>query len=74
MSRLDAVSRSETTAMPSARLLRLTCLLAASVDVPVLEATDGACSLEEAHEFLALHPEGVMLKAVAGGGGRVTGH
>ena len=34
MSRLDAVSRSETTAMPSARLLRLTCLLAASVAVP----------------------------------------
>jgi acetyl/propionyl-CoA carboxylase alpha subunit/acetyl-CoA carboxylase carboxyltransferase component len=46
--------------------------LAKSCDVPVLDGTDGPASLEEIEAFLAaLGPGGaVMVKAVAGGGGR----
>ena len=43
-------------------------VLAEECDVPVLEGTNGATSLEAASEFLKAGP--VMLKAVAGGGGR----
>ncbi|HEU4732856.1 MAG TPA: biotin carboxylase N-terminal domain-containing protein, partial [Kofleriaceae bacterium] len=45
---------------------------AASCDVPILPGTERATSLAEAHELLrALGPGGaVMVKAVAGGGGR----
>ena len=42
--------------------------LASECDVPVLDGTKGATSLEEAAEFLARGP--IMLKAVGGGGGR----
>ncbi|NEB78148.1 ATP-grasp domain-containing protein [Streptomyces sp. SID14478] len=42
--------------------------LAVAADVPVLPGTDGATSLEEARAFLADGP--VMVKALAGGGGR----
>src|SRR5579885_1116208 len=38
--------------------------------VPVLDATAGATSLEQAREFFAAHSAGIMIKAVAGGGGR----
>jgi acetyl/propionyl-CoA carboxylase alpha subunit/acetyl-CoA carboxylase carboxyltransferase component len=38
--------------------------------VPVLDATAGATSLEQAREFFAAHRAGIMIKAVAGGGGR----
>ena len=46
--------------------------LAARCDVPILPGTQGPTSLEEAHAFLAGLGEGgaVMVKAVAGGGGR----
>ena len=46
--------------------------LAARCDVPVLRGSDGATSLEDARAFLAALGEGgaVMVKAVAGGGGR----
>ncbi len=46
--------------------------LAAELRVPVLAATDGACSLAEAHAFLASLGAGgaVMVKALSGGGGR----
>ena len=46
--------------------------LAARCDVPILPGTQGLTSLEEAREFLAGLGEGgaVMVKAVAGGGGR----
>jgi len=46
--------------------------LAASCDVPLLPGTAGPTSLEEAHEFLEQQGEGagVMIKAIAGGGGR----
>jgi acetyl/propionyl-CoA carboxylase alpha subunit/acetyl-CoA carboxylase carboxyltransferase component len=51
---------------PKARALALRC------DVPVLPGTFGPTSLPEAERFLAsLGPQGaIMLKAVAGGGGR----
>lgn len=38
--------------------------------VPVLPATDGPAGPEQIAALLAGHPEGVMVKAVAGGGGR----
>ncbi|GAB2655259.1 carboxyl transferase domain-containing protein [Gordonia jinhuaensis] len=38
--------------------------------VPVLDATPGGITEEQAREFLSAHPSGIMLKAVAGGGGR----
>ncbi len=46
--------------------------LAASLDIPTLPGTRGATSVEEAQAFLASLGEGgaVMLKALAGGGGR----
>jgi acetyl/propionyl-CoA carboxylase alpha subunit/acetyl-CoA carboxylase carboxyltransferase component len=46
--------------------------LAARCDVPILPGTQGSTSLEEAREFLAGLGEdaAVMVKAVAGGGGR----
>ena len=43
--------------------------LATRLDVPVVAATPGAATLEEVEEFLAEHGA-VMVKAVAGGGGR----
>ncbi len=43
---------------------------AVSVGVPVLEATEPGVSLPRARDFLAAQPGGVMVKAVAGGGGR----
>jgi pyruvate carboxylase len=45
--------------------------MAREAGVPVLHATEHALSLEEAREFLAsLDGRGMVLKAVAGGGGR----
>ncbi|WP_375691231.1 carboxyl transferase domain-containing protein [Pseudooceanicola sp. LIPI14-2-Ac024] len=44
--------------------------LAQSLGVPVLPATKGAASLLEAQQFFTEHPAGIMVKAVAGGGGR----
>ncbi|WLP91733.1 carboxyl transferase domain-containing protein [Gordonia sp. NB41Y] len=38
--------------------------------VPVLAATAGGIDLPAAERFLHAHPAGIMLKAVAGGGGR----
>ncbi|MGC4933795.1 carboxyl transferase domain-containing protein [Gordonia sp. DT30] len=38
--------------------------------VPVLDATPGGIDEQRAREFLGAHPGGIMLKAVAGGGGR----
>ena len=43
--------------------------LAKRLDVPVVAATAGAATLEEVEEFLTEH-ESIMIKAVAGGGGR----
>jgi len=44
--------------------------LAVKLDVPVLPGTGGAATLAEAEAFLAAHPKGIMVKAIAGGGGR----
>ncbi|WP_137874123.1 carboxyl transferase domain-containing protein [Rhodococcus sp. Q] len=38
--------------------------------VPVLAATDGGVGEDEVRAFVETHPAGVMIKAVAGGGGR----
>ncbi|MFC3961415.1 acetyl-CoA carboxylase family protein [Nocardia jiangsuensis] len=43
---------------------------AAAAGVPVLPATEAGADVDEVARFLAGHPGGVMLKAVAGGGGR----
>lgn len=43
---------------------------AIAAGVPVLPATDGACSAEDVSAFLAAHDGAVMIKALAGGGGR----
>src|SRR5689334_194136 len=43
--------------------------LAKSSGVPIIEGTEGPTSLEEARTFLAAHGA-VMIKAIAGGGGR----
>lgn len=43
---------------------------AAAAEVPVLAATEAGADPEAVARFLAEHPGGVMLKAVAGGGGR----
>ncbi|MBA8964491.1 acetyl/propionyl-CoA carboxylase alpha subunit [Rhodococcus percolatus] len=43
---------------------------AVSVEVPVLDAVPAPVSLEQARAFLAENPGGIMVKAVAGGGGR----
>ena len=46
---------------------------AAAVDVPVIRGLDRAVSLDEAHAFFAsLHGGAMIIKAVAGGGGRGT--
>ena len=46
--------------------------LAAAVDVPLLPGTTGPTSLDEAQAFLAVQPtdSAIILKAIAGGGGR----
>jgi acetyl/propionyl-CoA carboxylase alpha subunit/acetyl-CoA carboxylase carboxyltransferase component len=46
--------------------------LAARLDIPTLPGTRGATTLEDAHAFLAALGDGgaIMLKALAGGGGR----
>ncbi|MHA6626354.1 carboxyl transferase domain-containing protein [Pseudonocardia sichuanensis] len=43
---------------------------AAASGVPVPAATSGAADLDEVRAFLAEHPRGIMIKALAGGGGR----
>lgn len=43
---------------------------AADAGIPVLAATDGPSSVEEIREFAAGQPHGVVIKALAGGGGR----
>jgi len=43
--------------------------LAAELDVPLVPATQGAATLEEVEAFLSEH-HAIMIKAVAGGGGR----
>lgn len=43
---------------------------AITAGLPVPAATDGASSLDQIHDFFRTHPGGIMLKALAGGGGR----
>jgi acetyl/propionyl-CoA carboxylase alpha subunit len=43
---------------------------AAAADVPVLSATDGPSSVEDIRVFAAAHEGGIVIKALAGGGGR----
>ena len=43
---------------------------AVAADVPVLPATDGASSVEDIRAFLAAQDGGIVIKALAGGGGR----
>lgn len=43
---------------------------AAEAGIPVLAATDGPSSVEEIREFAAEQPHGIVIKALAGGGGR----
>lgn len=43
---------------------------AISAGLPVPAATDGAAGLEQIRDFLRAHPGGIMVKALAGGGGR----
>lgn len=43
---------------------------AISAGLPVPAATDGPSSLAQIRAFFAEHPDGIMLKALAGGGGR----
>ena len=43
---------------------------AVAADVPVLPATDGPSSVEDIREFAAAHDGGIVIKALAGGGGR----
>jgi acetyl/propionyl-CoA carboxylase alpha subunit/acetyl-CoA carboxylase carboxyltransferase component len=43
---------------------------AAAADVPVLPATDGPSSVEDIHVFAAAQDGGIVIKALAGGGGR----
>jgi len=43
---------------------------AITAGLPVPAATDGAVGPEQIHEFFRAHPGGIMLKALAGGGGR----
>ncbi|MEP9394415.1 carboxyl transferase domain-containing protein [Gordonia sp. VNK1] len=45
---------------------------AVAAGVPVLDATDGGIDEATAQWFLLAHPAGIMLKAIAGGGGRGT--
>lgn len=61
---------------PDPRVLRLfgdkSAARSAAVEagIPVLPATDGGVTLAQVESFFAEHPEGVMIKALAGGGGR----
>ncbi|GBE66971.1 carbamoyl-phosphate-synthetase [Mycobacterium sp. MFM001] len=43
---------------------------AAEAGIPVLAATEGPSSVEEIREFAAGQPDGIVIKALAGGGGR----
>ncbi len=43
---------------------------ARAIGVPVLDATDGPSSLDEVRAFFDDHKNGIVIKAVAGGGGR----
>lgn len=43
---------------------------AIAAGVPVLPATDGPSSVEEIRAFAAVHDGGIVIKALAGGGGR----
>ena len=43
---------------------------AVAADVPVLPATDGPSSVEDIRAFAAEHEGGIVIKALAGGGGR----
>ncbi|MBC3190435.1 carbamoyl-phosphate-synthetase [Pseudonocardia sp. C8] len=43
---------------------------AVAAGVPVLAATSAGAGLDEVRAFLAEHPSGIMIKALAGGGGR----
>jgi acetyl/propionyl-CoA carboxylase alpha subunit/acetyl-CoA carboxylase carboxyltransferase component len=43
---------------------------AMAAGVPVLPATDGPSSVEEIHAFFAAHDGAIVIKALAGGGGR----
>ncbi|MEC8501699.1 MAG: carboxyl transferase domain-containing protein [Pseudomonadota bacterium] len=45
---------------------------ASAAGVPVMPGLDRAVTLSEAQEFFAQHPDGIMIKALAGGGGRGT--
>ena len=45
---------------------------AIAAGVPVMPGLDRAVTLSEAQEFFAQHPDGIMIKALAGGGGRGT--
>ena len=45
---------------------------AIAADVPVLPGIDQAVTLAEAEAFFDAHPEGIIIKALAGGGGRGT--
>ncbi len=43
---------------------------AVAAGVPVLPATDGPSSVEDIRAFLAAHENGIVIKALSGGGGR----
>jgi acetyl/propionyl-CoA carboxylase alpha subunit/acetyl-CoA carboxylase carboxyltransferase component len=43
---------------------------AAAVGIPVLPATDGPASLQDVRAFFDAHRQGIVIKALAGGGGR----
>ena len=43
---------------------------AVAAGVPVLPATDGPSSVDDIRAFLAAHEKGIVIKALAGGGGR----
>jgi acetyl/propionyl-CoA carboxylase alpha subunit/acetyl-CoA carboxylase carboxyltransferase component len=43
---------------------------ALAVGVPVLDATEGPSTIEDVRTFFATHDGGIMIKALAGGGGR----
>jgi acetyl/propionyl-CoA carboxylase alpha subunit/acetyl-CoA carboxylase carboxyltransferase component len=43
---------------------------ALAAGVSVLDATEGPSSIEEIRGFFAAHPSGIVIKALAGGGGR----
>ncbi|WP_072690921.1 acetyl-CoA carboxylase family protein [Rhodococcus marinonascens] len=43
---------------------------AIAAKMPVLDATDGPTDVDGVRSFFASHPHGIMIKALAGGGGR----